>query len=759
MKRNGVLILPALIALTAGAAHAAGAVAIAAGEHGGYSRIVIPGGANAAIRHDGRNIDVRLAGDGQLFDLAEINERHKAHRVERASRISDADGEFIRLQLNCECKATSRLLADGRLIIDITPPPATEPTNPTPQKTVSAAPPPRSASQPAAPAAAPADGAPTNLSPAAQVNDLSVDEARERMRELLQLAAEEGFVTMRGSKRVPAKLASSESASDDPSERVIHEAPRAAEGESEKPARVATYSCLPDADLAINPEGVEKDPLGVIVALREEFENAYPEDRGPVMDEFVRAYLAIGFGEEALALLSDHDASQTLLADMARVIADSSLAENGPLLGPEGCAGAHALWQAAAGEPQDAVVAWRRSGQTIHSYPDRLRTLLATRIAKKLIDAGDWSSVKALYRIAEPGAAYAPADVQYIAARLLDHDGRSQEAEEILLDVAAGDSEVSKNALLALAEHYAAGDDAHEGFVDDIGALAKIERGSEAGEKAAVHEAIVWADAGNIEAGVFLLRNSAESGGANVAEASREARLMLTKSFASEEGAQRFAALRSFLENRTFVESQGFDAALRSAAADTALEIGLPNLAVQLAEPLKANESREAALLKARAALAAGLPEQALAIAAPYADEADFASLVVNANLDLDRGYAALAAASALPEGPGKAQRMAIAAWLAGDWASAMRAYQRIDPNIMGEADAFRFALSAYMAGAQDLPPAAEAVLRREESASLDGVKSLFESAPAGAVLDRGKALVESVDEEIHLIREALSHG
>ncbi|HRX40435.1 MAG TPA: hypothetical protein P5072_13445, partial [Parvularculaceae bacterium] len=63
------------------------------------------------------------------------------------------------------------------------------------------------------------------------------------------------------------------------------------------------------------------------------------------------------------------------------------------------------------------------------------------------------------------------------------------------------------------------------------------------------------------------------------------------------------------------------------------------------------------------------------------------------------------------------------------------------------------------MAHAEDAPLAAKAVLRRDESPYAAGVESLFSKDPGGALLDRGKALVESTDEDINMAREALNHG
>lgn len=754
-------------ALVIGAAHAVEPISVTAGEHDSFSRIVVSGGAKGVfVDKAGRTVDIQFTGTDAAFDLSDVNDKRKAHRVIGASKIEGSNGVLVRLRLNCDCKVESTQKADGRLIVDIADG-ARAPSAVAAAKAADAGETHEASSQAAAshaaPAEAPASKQAASQSPAEAVDTVSVEEARDRMRTLLQRAANEGFITLRAGEG-DVKEAASEAAPADhaatPTAPQLANAtsPAPQERRTEPAPRVATAPCLPDEDLALPIEEIEKNPLGVITDLRDEFETADEGERAELLVDYAKAYMAISFGEEALAVLADNGADDTIFADMARIIAERPVSEKGPLLGARECHGAHALWQAAADTPEEASAAYKRSGEVLSTLPVRLRTLLAVRIAMKLIDAGSWNDVRQLYRIAEEGAQYAPEDVQYIAAKLLEHEGRTQEAEDLLRMVAAGDSEAAKEALLSLANRYAAGEEAHEGFLDDLGALAMTERGTAEGGEAAVHEAKIWADAGNIEAGVFLLRSAVESDGADPVEAARNAQRMLGASFGANDNAERLAALRTYLDNRDFVEQGTAVPALRAAAAKAAYDVGVPNLAISLMTDDDGIDITRT-LLRARAALAANAPQQALALAAPYADDPDFAAVIVSANLALNQNYAALAAASALKDGPVKATRMADAAWRAGDWASAVRAFQKIDPASMSAEDALHYALSAYMAHAEDAPLAAKAVLRRDESPYAAGVESLFSKDPGGALLDRGKALVDSTDEDINMAREALNHG
>ena len=729
MARGGLIIF-VCAAFAAGAALADGEIKLSAGEHSDYSRIVIPGGAtDVFVDNAARTVDIRFASGDPIVDLSDVNGKHKAYRVVGARKIVDSNGAFVRLTLNCDCLVASTQLASGKLVVDIAD-----------AKPIAAA-----AEEPAPQEAEASPGG----------DDVSVEEARSRMRDLLQRAANEGFITMRGADPAPADAPLPKAAPPVKVDAPTLKAPPP----PPPPEPVATADCQPDSAFAIDGGRFDEDPLGAIAEFRAALDEAPELKRNAVADDFARGYLAIGFGEEALALLADRGEKDSLLADMARVVAERPLSNSGPLMGALECNGAHALWQAAAAEPERAAKAAEGFADALSALPKRLRTLLAARIAKKLIDAGAWSEANTVYRIAGEHSEYAEDDLRYVAARLLDHEGEGGEGEELLRDVASGASEASQDALLALAARYAAEGGAPEGLIEDLGALATTAKGSPIGGEAALHEGLIWIAGGNIEAGVFLLRSAAESSEGLAAKASAEAGRAIGEAFASDDPAHRLAALRAFVEYRTFVERAGPAPEMRAKAAETAVEVGLPNLALRLLGSDADSGDRARALLKARAALAADQPEPALASAAPYADDPEFAAIVVKANLQLDRNYAALAAASAAPEGPAKAEMMALAAWRAGDYASAARAYGKVDPTKLSVEDAVHYALSAYMAGEADMPPAAEAVLSRDDKASLDGLKSLFAKGQDGPVVERGKALAESAAGEITFIRELLGHG
>ncbi len=733
----------ALLALTLpAAAQAGGEIAVTAGEHGDHSRIVVSAGAGPiSVTRADMTVGLHFSPREAAFNLSDINERRKARRVVGANAMTTPAGPVVRLQLGCDCRLDQQRLPDGRFVIDIydkAPPAAGETA---PQAVAAKKEPPK---------------------PAASItekDDLSIEQARSRMIELLQQAADDGLITIKdGAPQLtgptpltPVAASHKEAApalSPAKADIIATEPPRPAVG--------AVHSCLPDAAFAIDGATVDADPLGAITALQAGLAEAPAGGEGAAADALADGYLAIGFGEEALASLEEYGQSNSLRADMARIVAERPVSDAGIIVAADGCRGAHALWQAAAADSARAAAAAKRSGDAVSALPKRLRAALAARIARKMIDAGDWTEARRFYAAASAAAPAPTPDLQFISAKLLEHDGAGAEAEQLMQEVAATGADASKDALLALADRYAeTGAAPPDGFVEDIGALAKTEQGTARGDAAALREARMWADEGNIEASIMLLKNAARADPAAASAAGEIARSILLKAFFSAEESQNAKALDAYLQNKTFVDA-GAGNDFSSAAARAATALGVPNAAVRI---LPARAGAAGAMQRAEALLAADDPARALEAAAPYAEDPAFAALIVEANLALEQNFAALAAASSLADAQQKALAMANAAWRAGDWASAMRAFEKIDPTRMTADMAKRYALAAYMTGARAMPPAAEAALRAADAETLAGLQALFGETGGGSIIDRGKAAVTGADEELNMIEEVLSDG
>ena len=110
---------------------------------------------------------------------------------------------------------------------------------------------------------------------------------------------------------------------------------RTALAETEK----TSAQCAPDSAFAIRADAFEIDPLGQIAELQAKLADAVPPEEPSIMRELAAGYLSIGFGDEALALLTNYQAQNSLLADIARAISERQFQQNSQLMGARQCGG------------------------------------------------------------------------------------------------------------------------------------------------------------------------------------------------------------------------------------------------------------------------------------------------------------------------------------------------------------------------------------------------------------------------------------
>lgn len=765
-------------------------VVVTAGEHGAFSRIVVAG-AGAKLAQSGRTLKISLDQAGEA-DLGALSNRKRAERVTGARLIPGASGNDIVLDLACDCRVTSTRLPNGKFVVDIydgarpAAPPAQTAAN-APARELAAAPqtevpagPPKSVPQAARPAAS---GVHADNILSAGADKLSVGEARKRMIALLQQAADDGIITVKpGSDELtapapaepansppgpvtltrptapinaslPAKPTSPAKPKANPAALVDADTDDTTQPASKSADPVAAVTrtqnaCLPDAAFTIDGRKFVDSPLEAIAALQKELDDAEVDAKPAIAERLALGYLAIGFGEEALGVLGGIEEQGSLYADMARVAAEKAPRKDGLLMRGADCRGAHALWLAAAAEPQEAAKLAARAGDAINTVPQRLRGALAAHIARTLVAVGDGEAARRYYQIALKASGKTP-ELKFVEAKLLELQGNGEAAHEIFDVLEHENGKAATDAIGELSER------ARKGVGEDLGVLAKSARGTPDEGRAALREAAFWADSGAIESGVFLLRDAARRDPAVASDAVRKARETIKTAFASSEPKKRVAALAAYIHDKDFLQSEGGDAEIATLASDAAIEFGVPNAALVILRTPAAAEGLGPARI-ARAALAADAAEEAVAVAAPFADQPDFAHVLVKANIELGRGYAALAAASALPDSPEKASLTADAAWRAGDYKSAARAFAKVDPASLNAPSAERYGYAAYMAGEPALPAAAEAVLREAKSPALVRLQNLFKPTKSGPIVERGKSAVAGANDDLKFITEVL---
>jgi|GEM_PF-2506794 len=758
--RNSLLIgVSSLVSASAFAAEAP--LALSAGEHGDYSRVVVAGdAANLSVETAGRTIRLRNFGDASGIDFADINERKKAFRIENAVRIAP---DVIELRMNCDCAVRTERTADGRTVIDIS-----------------------GASGASAPVQA--TGNPTQLArrdapPTFTSNEdtLTVEQARDRMMALLQQAADDGLINLKGeSPRAP------DSANNAAAEKILHQPaaqesaattaqrvakpvnaepaqPRAAQpvltasANAVEPQQTAQRECLPDHPLTIDGDDFEANPLVEIEALQTRLAETTGIEKAAVATKLANGFLSIGFGEEALAILKDKENSTPALKEISQAVAEQPLDPNGVILGAKACSGAHALWQTVATTGSQSATFYKRSGRAIETLPSRLKPLIVGRLAVKMADAKAWDAAEELFTLAggEELETLSP-ELKYVQTRLADRDTIDEASRTSLLEVATDESSVSDEALLALAESYAEqGAEPHDGYIEDIGALAKIGGSS----RAAFFEAYSWAEAGNVEAALLLLKNEAPKSPDNAAMASKTATAIIARALSGDDSLIKISALEAYLKHDDWLDPGEGERDLILSAADVALEKGLPNLSTEMLSKTNVSADREASKRAAVSALAAGDASAAIQYAAPYATDPEFGGLIANANI-LKRDYhAALATAATISDNEVRGRMKSRAGWLAKNWQAARDGFRAVNPNEFNDATAIRYGLTAYITGETALPGVVDAALSSQADAIKAGLHSLFVKQGDGTALERARQISDNTSKEIRAFEEILSDG
>ena len=798
--RHVASILP--LCLIATSAYAASPIAVTAGEHETYSRVVIGEGAqDASLSVDGKRVYLFGLDPSSEFDLTEVNQAHKAHRIESARPVSTTNGRAIEFSLNCACSVQTKRLPNGKFVIDVRESGALAP-KPIAKKT-SAAPKPEPSTETPTKKAAPAAKKTTKFD---EADTLSVQEAHSRMIALLKEAAREGLVDIREEKIKEEKAAAAkktltvpEHTKDEDENAHGHSQDLDAHAAAGHPvgATMATpasassaIQCYPNHDTFIDGAEFETDPMVRIAELKamlgapeDDHGDGYDDGHGKAKDSHKKeakkdkqkddhasdhdaidtdavvrnlaaGFLSIGFGEEALGLLVDHHLDHTAYGAIAKLVAERSLDENHRLNQASQCAGGHALWEAVAAPAKDAPLAFVRSGEEIDRLPIRLKAIISTRLAYKMIEAEAWSLAQQLYDKAVATEIPAGADLRYVEALLEEHHGEADTAHKTLVDLSEENTTTADNALMSLADTYAKdGELPYTGYTEDLGALAKRTGSSEA----TLAEAVTWADIGNFSTSMFLLKSLAGKTRNELVAARTTANGILSKALADQNKLTQLAALNAVLDNKSWIFEEGEETTLRKMSAHRATQLGVPNLAFSFVG--ENNASTEDRYLAANAALNSDLPDIAIQYAAPFVSQPEFAGVVVKANIDKGAHHDALASSAAIKSNDDNADLAARAAWLARAWRVATDRYNALESDLMDEEKALHAVFSAYMAREKSAPTTANAILAEKNDVLARGATSLFSDEPSGSALERSTSSVDRARDTLAMFEEILSDG
>ena len=758
-----LVLTPLLALMTAPAVAADSTRAVGAGEHGTYSRVVIPpGSGRITLDQQGRKLRLLGVAPQATFTFADINERHKAHRVDNARLINTGAGAVIELTLNCDCAVSTSRLSNGKFIVDVRD--ATSANGAKEKK----------------PATATSFQKAKTKKPS-KTDVLSVEQAHNRVVALLKQAAQDGLIDLKNdgpsltsAEKSPTVLTPNDNTKDQAGEdthkqtdhekladATVHSDARDTEAalattQAQPISHNEAGQCYSDADLYIDGSAFEESPMVAISELQAKLAGAEGEGQKAVALELAAGFLSIGFGDEALALLKDHGLSKTPLSQLATIVSEKPLPEDSLLKTSLPCDGAHALWLAVDSAPEDGVAHFHRSGDQINSIPRRLRAIVATRLAMSMVEAEAWAEAQILHEIATEASSAPSPQLDYILALIEAHDGEIATSRDRLVELAESNTNAANDALLALADSYATTHDApHDGFKEDIGALAKTTKSTQA----ILAEARAWADVGNVDAALILLKGVTAKSPSEAHVADAAARTILANAFENSDTLGKVSALDAYLANKEWVVADDDANQLQQIASAAATDLGVPNLAYSILSDDDAPLSDNQAMIKARAALSSGDEAEAIKIAAPHMGDPAFAEIVVDANIQKGAYHDALAATALFKGNAAYATTAAKAAWLARSWPNVSQSMKAIQPESLTPRLALQNALAAYMSGEDQLPPSAEAILSVENETLARGAASMLARRSTGTILQRSRQSVARTQDEIQMFEEILSDG
>jgi hypothetical protein len=728
----------ALAVLFASVTAAAGeTLPVRAGEHGDYSRLVIPNApADWRIATSDRKIEITFADKDVVFDLADILDRRKAHRVLSARVLDTDETRALVLSLTCDCPVRTSKGSGGSIVIDIfnaTPITLTEEESGPPPSPISNE---ARTSGPSTPEnlRAARDRMIALLAEARQqgVVQLKADDARE---------AEDAAASAAGKGATAVTEASYRSDTDDGAANdfsLSTNTPPLAEHSA--PAQLVSIdeaSCV-DPVLFNEPDDEHRAvDYSAISSLRQRLDISENDDeRRDIASTLAVAYIHIGFFEEANAvaapLAREGDGNMAVAAALADFASGAKGRAAHDLAPYRQCSAFFELAHAAAAGPYGEGLAamMDKHVRALSEITTSLRAPLAEALGLAALENGDTEIARAFYDVAvKARTGENSAALAIMEKSLAIEPGEIASADKHLTEVARTPGPLQARALALLAEDYKERADAsYEGFLDDIAAQTTRRGSSLAEAKASFTGAKALAGAGRLGEGVAVLSAAGKSApGAREASQALARSLIITALLADDE--TRLEAISTFFQHRDFVAG-GDNGDVNVAVARELAAFGANHLVDDALEGAPALWRAQSDAVKALSHLNGDDAEGAAAIAASGQPSDELALVAVRARERMnDRNGARAAIRSALANGA-QDDAFAAAAWRTQDWGLALEAFEQAPAKERGKPAAARVSLSALNAGAKSLPEAVREALAADPE-SLSALAHMFAAAPA----------------------------
>ncbi len=753
-----MIILPIIaIAALANAAEPSPAAAgepltVRAGEHGSYSRIVIPNAPEAwVLKTENRMVTVVFSNSAQRLGVSGVDKNRKAHRVLNTSSKTTADGNELILTLNCDCTARAERSEHNSLIIDI----FDKPLGPIKKQKPVAQPTKKTAASPPTP---------SRRKPSSD----ELRAARDRMIALLAAANDQGVVALKSRTGQPTNLVpdhATENAGLTPVANASFETNAA-----------PTLSGVDASKLCIDPSRFTDSATGAgdityaeTVDLRQRLENADGANQAALEIALGHGYLRLGFFSEAAALAAAQDKAADpefmVIGGLAALGSGDAVGAQDKLEAFSTCGGIYDLLLRAASPPSAQDKSYSNAQyRTLNTLPKSLRGPVAELLALKALEQENLPAARRHYDIAAvaydgeetPGLVILRAVLPDDGAE--NHPSRDDRVQDKLAAVAQTPGPYRSRALGVLAEEFdRKATIAYEGFFDDLSEQALMSAASRGEIDAAISGAGALASAGRIGAAFEKLRNVKEIAPETAQATGFIARAMIATALASDEPAQRLAAVDFYFQYPDLFGANADDHEMRLAIARMLASMGAPQLAARATAEITAELRADADVVVASAYLVAGDAKAALALATKSPEHDGLAEVALRAGAKLaDKALIRKTARHLLQRQKMDARKTRLL-WRAEEWRIAADSFAALPPKQLDIDMANAYALAALKSGSKSLPASARQALGANKSYAR-ALEHMFTAAPVfdfrnAATID---AFITGVSWETEFFRQGM---
>ncbi|WP_252737463.1 hypothetical protein [Citreicella sp. C3M06] len=209
-------------------------------------------------------------------------------------------------------------------------------------------------------------------------------------------------------------------------------------GDMQSRVRIGGSGCVPDQELDLASWGGE-DPLkGSIPELRGKLFGEFDRLDHEAMIKLARAYISIGFGTEARALLDlELEGHESVLYALARIV-DGDTDRAGVFAGQGDCDGVVSFWALIGSKdlPTNSAINENAILATFEGLPLRLRTLLGPRLATRFAEEGLPEPARNVLARLERATGGVNEDMMFSEAQIDRIDGSHADAHQVLNEIA-----------------------------------------------------------------------------------------------------------------------------------------------------------------------------------------------------------------------------------------------------------------------------------------------------------------------------------